>query len=67
MWWNKSEDKATKPSEAPPAAKEGAPTQPAKEFDADKLPERKKLPAALQRIAREQDKEENFFDELVEG
>jgi fission process protein 1 len=37
------------------------------DFDPKKLPEREKLPKKLQKIIDKSDKEENFFDELVEG
>lgn len=63
MWWPKSSDK---PSAPEGQAKSDAP-EPSKSFDADKLPERRKLPAALQKIANDQDKQENLYDELVEG
>lgn len=32
-----------------------------------RLPDREKLPPALQKIVEKQDREENFFDELVDG
>ena len=67
MWWGKSEQKADKLAETPRAAKDTTVAQGEKEFDPDKLPDRKQLPASLQRIAREQEKDDNFFDELVEG
>lgn len=31
------------------------------------LPDRQKLPPALQKIVDKQDKDDNFFDELVDG
>ncbi|KAF6821183.1 hypothetical protein CPLU01_12541 [Colletotrichum plurivorum] len=62
MWWS-SKDK--KPEETKDAA---APKEnDAKKFDPDRLPAREKLPAALQKIVEKQDKEDNFFDELVDG
>lgn len=36
-------------------------------FDPNKLPNREKLPPALQNIVDKQDKEDNFFEELVDG
>lgn len=39
----------------------------AADLDSKKLPEREKLPPKLQSIIDKQEKEENFFDELVEG
>ena len=70
MWWGKSSDKDSK---AP--SKEEAPTEAGKNtkvkgpipFDPNKLPEREKLPPALQKIVEKSDREENFFDELVDG
>lgn len=67
MWWGKSQPPPEKSAEGSAAAPDTAAKQQEKAFDPDKLPDRKKLPASLQKIAREQDKEENFFDELVEG
>lgn len=67
MWWGKSQPTPEKPTEAPAAAPDTSAKQQEKAFDPDKLPDRKKLPASLQKIARDQDKDENFFDELVDG
>ncbi|KAH7353220.1 mitochondrial 18 KDa protein-domain-containing protein [Plectosphaerella cucumerina] len=67
MWWGKSQSSPVKPTEAPAAAPDTSAKQQEKAFDPDKLPDRKKLPASLQKIARDQDKDENFFDELVDG
>lgn len=39
----------------------------AADFDPKKLPDREKLPKKLQTIVDKSDKEENFFDELVDG
>ena len=67
MWpWGSSSDKPQAPAkESPPAA---APAAESKEsFDPKKLPNREKLPPNLQKIIDRTDKEENFFDELVEG
>lgn len=61
--WGRSQDK--KPEETKDAA---APKDnDGKAFDPNKLPAREKLPAALQKIVEKQDKEDNFFDELVDG
>ncbi|KUI68124.1 Mitochondrial fission process protein 1 [Cytospora mali] len=70
MWWGNSPDKDPKAS-----AKETPAADPSKKanakdaipFDPNKLPNREKLPPALQKIVEKADKEENFFDELVEG
>ncbi|KAK3324053.1 mitochondrial 18 KDa protein-domain-containing protein [Cercophora scortea] len=74
MWpWSKDSDKPAAPASAPapvlpstslPAANKTAETK--KEFDPT-LPEREKLPKKLQSIVDKSDKEDNFFDELVEG
>ncbi|KAF3767641.1 hypothetical protein M406DRAFT_97960 [Cryphonectria parasitica EP155] len=56
MWWGKSSDdkdpKASRDASAP--------------FD-PKLPDHEKLPPALQKIIEKSEKEDNFFDELVDG
>lgn len=39
----------------------------AADFDPKKLPDREKLPKKLQTIVDKSDKEDNFFDELVDG
>lgn len=70
MWWGKGSDKDSKaaPKENASAAEPGksnAP-QPAP-FDPNKLPDREKLPPALQKIVDKQDKDENWYDELVDG
>lgn len=79
MWWGKSSDKDAKapsPSKepsapAPASSAEQRYDSPRKDastpFDPKKLPDREKLPPALQKIVDKQDQEENFFDELVDG
>lgn len=82
MWWNKKPDSDAKAepqpqSKEPSAASSTTPVEqrydsPRKHtssapFDPNKLPDREKLPPALQKIVDKQDKEENFFDELVDG
>lgn len=70
MWWGKSQDKpaeAAKAAEAKPDGKDIKTAKPDAEFDPAKLPQREKLPAKLQKIIEKSDKEENFFDEVVEG
>ncbi|KAK3938243.1 mitochondrial 18 KDa protein-domain-containing protein [Diplogelasinospora grovesii] len=77
MWpFGSSSDKP-----APPNSSSSTPapeTQPAKaaaevknavtkEFDANKLPDREKLPPKLQSMVDRTDKEDSFYDELVEG
>ncbi|KAK3687760.1 mitochondrial 18 KDa protein-domain-containing protein [Podospora appendiculata] len=70
MWpWSKDSDKPAAPAPVSPSASLPAPNKAAetkKEFD-PKLPEREKLPKKLQSIVDKSDKEDNFFDELVEG
>ncbi|TEA10558.1 Mitochondrial fission process protein 1 [Colletotrichum sidae] len=61
MWGRSSDNKKTEET------KETTTDNGAKSFDPDKLPAREKLPKALQSIIEKQDKEENFFDELVDG
>lgn len=74
MWWGNSPDKP-QPPQASPAEK---PKEQAKEvvkdaktavksFDPDKLPNREKLPKGLQRIVDKADRDENFYNELVDG
>ncbi|KAI1209844.1 mitochondrial 18 KDa protein-domain-containing protein [Annulohypoxylon truncatum] len=69
MWWGKGSDKSEaskdKQSEAPPAKVD--PRKDATLFDPDKLPDRRELPKSLQKIVDKSDRDDNFFDELVEG
>lgn len=71
MWWGKGQDKPKDPPKEPEpntTAKDAANAAPAVAgFDPDKLPEREKLPKKLQKIIDKSDKEENFYDEIVEG
>ncbi|KAI1098298.1 mitochondrial 18 KDa protein-domain-containing protein [Jackrogersella minutella] len=72
MFWSKGPDKPQppkdKPSEAPPTtANTTDPRNDATQFDPDKLPERRELPKKLQNIVDKSDRDDNFFDELVEG
>ncbi|KAK4248298.1 mitochondrial 18 KDa protein-domain-containing protein [Corynascus novoguineensis] len=76
MWpWSSSSDKA---DGAPTARNDRSTSTPsqnatddlkraAADLDPKKLPEREKLPPKLQSIIDKQEKEEKFFDELVEG
>ena len=63
-WWGKSKDpKASEPEASPPASvpdKKGA-------FDPEKLPDRHKLPAKLQKMLDDSDKDGNVFDDIVDG
>lgn len=75
MWWgkgsspsDKNEASKDKPSEAPPASPTNVDhRKDATDFDPDKLPERRKLPKGMQSIVDKADKDDNFFDELVDG
>jgi mitochondrial fission process protein 1 len=63
MWGRGSQDKT------PKETKESMTEAPAdkSKFDANKLPEREKLPVNLQKLVDESDKNENFYDEIVSG
>lgn len=74
----KASSLSSSPKETTAAATaEGAPADPryapkssndtAAPSDPAKLPERQKLSPALQKIVDKQEKDENFFDELVDG
>lgn len=74
MWWGKSSDKPAEPSkevvsEVQKAVEnvENKIEKTAKKFDPNELPPREKLPAKLQKIMDKADKEDSFYDELVEG
>ncbi|GAB1319589.1 Mitochondrial fission process protein 1 [Madurella fahalii] len=75
MWWpwGGSSAKPTGPSNPEkdvPKPSQNATNDPKKvaaTFDPNKLPDREKLPPKLQKIMEKSDKDENFFDELVEG
>ncbi|KAH8912923.1 hypothetical protein BR93DRAFT_871205 [Coniochaeta sp. PMI_546] len=74
-WWGKSPDKkpAEPPKESPPASQQAKETAQkaadnvAAAFDPDKLPAREKLPAKLQQIVDKSDREDSFYNELVDG
>lgn len=69
-WWGKGPDKS---KDAPDSAAQASPNarpdprRDASDFDPNKLPERQKLPRGLQSIVDQSDKDDGFFDELVEG
>lgn len=67
MWWGKGSDKPkdSVPEQAKEVAKEVK--KAAKDFDKDKLPDRRQLPKKLQQIVDKEDKQENFYNEIVEG
>ncbi|KAH8681119.1 mitochondrial 18 KDa protein-domain-containing protein [Xylariales sp. PMI_506] len=70
-WWGKSPDKsgASKTEDAVPSEgpKPVDPRKDATNFDPHHLPDRKKLPKAMSKIMDQSDKDENYFDELVDG
>lgn len=77
-WWGKSSDKKPQAPEAQDSKPQTptAPVQPsepadprkdASSFDPDRLPARKSLPKGLKSIVDRSDKDDNFFDELVDG
>ncbi|KAI1656781.1 mitochondrial 18 KDa protein-domain-containing protein [Daldinia decipiens] len=72
MFWSKGPEKTEvakdkKPEAPPSAAANTSSRSDANEFDPNKLPTQRKLPKDLQMIVDKADKDENFFDELVEG
>lgn len=68
-WWGKGSDKApSSPSESPESpAKTPDPRKDASDFDPNALPARKALPRGMRRLVEKSDKDDNFFDELVDG
>ncbi|KAI1279989.1 mitochondrial 18 KDa protein-domain-containing protein [Xylaria sp. FL0933] len=69
MFWGKGPAKKPeeKAPEAPSATTGNEPHKDATEFDPDKLPPRRQLPKALQKIVEKSDKDESFFDDLKDG
>ncbi|KAL1863962.1 hypothetical protein VTK73DRAFT_6282 [Phialemonium thermophilum] len=81
MWWGRNQDKSSgtgNDKEATPRAngqeadnskdKDGSNSaKSVSEFDPNKLPERTKLPKSLQKIIDKADKDDNLYDEVVEG
>lgn len=61
MWWGNSSDKD------PKAAAKETPAETSKNASAKDASNREKLPPAMQRIVERSEKEENYFDELVDG
>ncbi|KAI1176812.1 mitochondrial 18 KDa protein-domain-containing protein [Nemania sp. FL0916] len=73
MFWSKGpekkpEDKSSgdRTSTSAPAS-DNDPRHDASAFDPNKLPPPRQLPKGLQKIVEKSDKDENFFDELVDG
>ena len=64
MFWGKGSDKT--PSDET-AAKAAGSTGTTTAFDADKLPASKNLPSKLQNLVDQEDKDDNFYDELISG
>lgn len=72
MFWSKGPDKTEpakdkKPETPPSPAANTSSRSDVNEFDPDKVPTQRKLPKDLQKIVDKADKDENFFDDLVEG
>jgi fission process protein 1 len=69
MWWSNSSDKDPKAAakDTPAETSKKADAKDASPFDPNRLPKREKLPPAMQRIVEKSEKEDNFFDELVDG
>ncbi len=73
MFWGKGPDKPkpppteSVPPEQPPANDKGDSKDVPKDFDPAKLPTREKLPRDLQKIVDREDKEDNFYNEIVSG
>lgn len=62
-WWGKPKD--PKPDQAQPEANSSLQKPPS--FDPDKLPEREKLPKRLQSIVDKADRDNSFFDDVIDG
>lgn len=60
MFWGKGPDK-------PPSETTGKVAGASADYDADKLPASKSLPRNLQKIVDKEDKDDNFYDEIVSG
>ncbi|TLS27812.1 hypothetical protein PpBr36_01225 [Pyricularia pennisetigena] len=72
MWWsnsNKEPEKSPKMEATSSSSKDTASTKdgPSKAFDPNSLPERQKLNPSLQKIVDKADREDNFYDQLVDG
>ena len=78
MFWSKRPDKpddaskqsgdaSKKPDASHAATTNIDPRKDATDFNPDKLPDRRDLPKGMQNIMDKADKDDNFFDELVEG
>lgn len=73
MFWDRGSPKKPEvskdkgPEASPASAAQADARKDATDFDPDRLPERRKLPKGLQKIVENSDKDDNFFDELVEG
>lgn len=69
MWWSNNSDKDPKAAakETPAETSRKTDAKDASPFDPNRLPKREKLPPAMQRIVEKSEKEDNFFDELVDG
>ncbi|KAK8051967.1 mitochondrial 18 KDa protein-domain-containing protein [Apiospora rasikravindrae] len=62
-----ADESPASPQAVAPASTTPDPRKDATDFDPSRLPERKKLPRGMRRLVDKEDKEENFYDELVDG
>lgn len=70
MFWSRGPDKPPDkpdPSSTSKAADAGKDDTRKTPFDPDKLPERHKLSPSLQKIVDKADKDDNIYDQLVDG
>ncbi|KAI0397783.1 mitochondrial 18 KDa protein-domain-containing protein [Xylariaceae sp. FL0594] len=72
MFWGKGsdkkpEEKVTEASSVPSAPASVDPKKDATQFDPERLPARRQLPKGMQKIVEDSEKNENFYDELVDG
>ncbi|KAI1432235.1 mitochondrial 18 KDa protein-domain-containing protein [Xylaria sp. CBS 124048] len=68
MFWSRGPDRKKPEDKTPPAAPSSAETRKdVVEFDPDKLPAPRQLPKTLQTIIDKSDKDESFFDDIVDG
>lgn len=66
MFWGKGPDKPPSDAGTDKTKTAGSSTK-GDGFDADKLPASKNLPRKLQKIVDKEDKDDNFYDELISG
>ncbi|KAK8118863.1 mitochondrial fission process protein 1 [Apiospora kogelbergensis] len=64
---DKSEQQSPSPRDVAPTSTTTDPRKDATDFDPNRLPERKQLPRGMRRLVDKSDRDENFYDELVDG